>query len=84
MGELRIRPGERADLPAIDAIYDPYIRETAITFDLEPFGTERREAWFDQFAEKGRHRLLVAEALPPLPPEGRVRDLGGDERLRAT
>ena len=60
MGEWRIRAGERADLPGIDGIYDPYIRDTGITFDLEPFGRERREAWFAQFGGAGRHRLLVA------------------------
>jgi phosphinothricin acetyltransferase len=32
-----------------------------VTFDVEPYTVERREAWFAQFSATGRHRLLVAE-----------------------
>jgi hypothetical protein len=28
---------------------------------LEPFTTDQRAAWFDQHAENGRHRLLLAQ-----------------------
>ena len=61
MGGLAIRPGERRDLAAINAIYNHYIRETAITFDLEPWAMARREAWFATFARAGRHQLFVAD-----------------------
>lgn len=41
---LAVRPARAADLPAIDAIYEPYVRDTAITFDLEmPSPAARRE-----------------------------------------
>ncbi len=59
--ETRIRPGHPDDLPALTEIYNHYVRETPITFDLEPFTPETRRPWFDQFGETGRHRLRVAE-----------------------
>lgn len=54
-----IRPAVLADLPALTNIYNHYIRETAITFDLHPFTPDQRRGWFDEHAG-GRHRLLVA------------------------
>lgn len=57
-----VRPGREADIPAIRDIYNSYVRDTAITFDLEEVSHENRLAWFAQFAETGRHRLFVAEA----------------------
>jgi phosphinothricin acetyltransferase len=58
--EALIRPGVLADLPPLTEIYNHYIRETAITFDLEPFTPEERRGWFDQFSsDGGAHRLLV-------------------------
>ena len=56
-----IRRGRAADLEALTALYNHYIRETAITFDLEPYTVEARRPWFDAFAETGRHQLFVAE-----------------------
>ena len=57
----QIRAAEPSDLAEVARIYDHYIVHTAITFDLEPFGSEGRRAWFESFDRKGRHRLLVAE-----------------------
>ena len=37
------------------------MRETAVTFDLEPFTPVTRGPWFAQFAGHGPHRLFVAE-----------------------
>lgn len=34
--EIRLRPVREEDAPAIAAIYAPYVRETAITFEYEP------------------------------------------------
>jgi phosphinothricin acetyltransferase len=61
MADLRIRPANRADLPRLTEIYNHYVVHTPITFDLEPYTVERREAWLEQFALTGRHRLVVAE-----------------------
>ncbi len=61
MNEIEIRPGERRDLPRLTEIYNYYVVNTPVTFDVEPYTVERREPWFAQFAGTGRHRLLVAE-----------------------
>ena len=55
-----VRPAVLDDLPALTAIYNHYIVNTTITFDLEPFEPEARRAWFDDHAASGRYRLLVA------------------------
>ena len=56
-----IRPGREADLPALTDIYNHYVINTPITFDLFPFTVEQRREWFLEHADNGRHRLLVAE-----------------------
>ena len=61
MAETRIRPAQRADLARLTEIYNYYIVNTPVTFDVEPYTVERRAAWFEQFEFTGRHRLLVAE-----------------------
>jgi phosphinothricin acetyltransferase len=60
-GRLEIRSGSLADLARLTEIYNHYVRETAITFDIEPFSVEARRPWLDQFSEAGRYRILVAE-----------------------
>ena len=61
MSEMRIRTAQRDDLARINEVYNHYVMNTPVTFDVEPYTMERREAWFSQFATTGRHRLLVAE-----------------------
>lgn len=60
--EPRVRPGRIGDLAPLARLYDDYIARTAITFDLEPYGTEGRRPWIEQFSASGRHRLFVADA----------------------
>lgn len=55
-----IRTATRADLPALLDIYNHYVRETPITFDLEEATVAARRKWFDQFEVCDRHQLLVA------------------------
>jgi len=55
-----MRPAVLDDLPALTAIYNHYVVNTTITFDVQPFEPEGRRAWFDDHASSGRHRLLVA------------------------
>jgi phosphinothricin acetyltransferase len=55
-----IRPAILADLPVLTDIYNHYVVETAITFDLRPFAPDERRGWFDDHAPSGKHRLLVA------------------------
>jgi len=61
MSGVEIRLAERRDLPRLTEIYNYYVVNTPVTFDVEPYTVERRQAWFDQFAPTGRYRLLVAE-----------------------
>ena len=55
-----MRPATPDDLPALTSIYNHYVINTSITFDLEPFAPEARRPWFDAHAAEGRHRLLIA------------------------
>ncbi len=61
MPELCVRPAVRDDLPRLTEIYNHYIVNTPITFDIETYTVEQRESWFNQFSERGRYRLIVAE-----------------------
>ncbi len=56
-----IRPARADDLARLTEIYNYYITNTPITFDIDPITVEDRRPWFAQFAETGPHRLLVAE-----------------------
>jgi phosphinothricin acetyltransferase len=56
-----IRAARTADLASLTEIYNHYVINTPVTFDLEPYTPERRAAWFEQFALTGRYRLMVAE-----------------------
>lgn len=66
--EVQVRPGRLADLPALTEIYNHYVRETPITFDLEPLTPDQRREWLLSHPEDGPHRLLVAHEQP----DGRV------------
>ena len=50
------------DIESLTELYNQYILETAITFDLHPFTTEQRQlSWMSHYSFSGRQRLLVAE-----------------------
>jgi len=56
-----VRPATEDDLPALTAIYNHYIVNTPITFDVQPFSVNERRGWFDDHVQGGRYRLLVAD-----------------------
>ncbi|MFF5534069.1 GNAT family N-acetyltransferase [Streptomyces cinerochromogenes] len=58
--EVQVRPGFEGDLEALTAIYNHYVRETAITFDTASFTPEERRPWLLSHPEDGPHRLMVA------------------------
>ncbi|MFD7607555.1 GNAT family N-acetyltransferase [Streptomyces mirabilis] len=58
--EAQVRPGVAADLDALTAIYNHYVRETPITFDTAVFTSEERRPWLLSHPEDGPHRLMVA------------------------
>jgi phosphinothricin acetyltransferase len=76
MSETRIRAAARGDLARITEIYNYYVLNTPVTFDVEAYTVERREPWFAQFGETGRHRILVAEQ------DGAVMGYAGTTRFR--
>lgn len=53
----RVQPG---DLAALTAIYNHYVRETAITLDTEERDPASSQAWLEGFATTGRYQCLVA------------------------
>ncbi len=56
---ISLRPATEADLPAINAIYNHYVRTSTCTYQYEPETEEGRRQWF---AEKGKkHPVIVAE-----------------------
>src|ERR1035438_2587018 len=61
MSETRIRTAERRDLARITEIYNYYVLNTPVTFDVAAYTVERREPRVAQFSATGRHRRLVGE-----------------------
>jgi phosphinothricin acetyltransferase len=74
--ELLIRTGTLDDLEDATGIYNHYVRETAITFDIDGFSPVERRSWFGQFGQSGPYRLVVAEE------GGRVIGYAGSARFR--
>lgn len=60
MPALTIRPFGQADVPAVTAIYAHYVRETVITFELEPPSEAAMAERFGRMVELG-HPVLTAE-----------------------
>ena len=61
MDDVNVRPATRADLPRLTEIYNHYVINTPITFDLKPVTVEDRVRWFEEHAGGARHKLFVAE-----------------------
>ena len=60
MAEISIRRAEQADLPALLDIYNHYVVNTPVTFDVEPRTLAQRQEWFDGFGASGRYQCFVA------------------------
>lgn len=60
MSDVSIRHAEERDLPALLDIYNHYVINTPITFDIEPRTLAQRREWFQAFRTSGRHQCLVA------------------------
>ena len=57
---LALRHAQQDDLPALLEIYNHYVRETSITFDIEPRTLAQRQAWLAEFSATGRYQCFVA------------------------
>jgi phosphinothricin acetyltransferase len=58
--DVAIRKAQLADLPALLDIYNFYVLNTHITFDVEPRTLAQREEWFSHFGSRGRYQCVVA------------------------
>lgn len=67
MPDVVICPAIRNDLPRLTEIYNYYVLNTPITFDIEPYTVERRVAWFEQFGS-GRHPSQAIRKTPTCHP----------------
>lgn len=59
--EVLVRAGTEEDLKPLTDIYNHYVRESAATFDTEPFTPGERRDWLLSHLEDGPYRLLVAQ-----------------------
>jgi phosphinothricin acetyltransferase len=58
--EPTVRPGRKADLGQMVEIYNRYVEQTPVTFEVEPVRVADRLAWFREHTSGGRYRLWVA------------------------
>lgn len=65
MSDVTIRRATAEDAAPINAIYNPLIEHTHVSFDTEPWSEEQRISWLGD-RTGGRHLVVVAER------EGRV------------
>jgi phosphinothricin acetyltransferase len=80
LGPITIRPATVDDCPAINDIYNYYVRTDTCTYQTEPDTLAERQAWLARHG--GAHPVLVAEqagevvawgALSPFRPRGGYR-----------
>jgi len=57
---IAIRRIEQGDLEVLLEVYNHYVRETTVTFDIEPRSYAQRKAWMEGFSSTGRHQCFVA------------------------
>ena len=60
MSDIAIRHAKAADLSPLLDIYNFYVLNTPITFDIEPRTLAQRQDWLEQFTGAGRHQCFVA------------------------
>lgn len=73
---IRIRPAERADLPAILDIYNEAVLNSTASYDYEPNTLEQRTGWFEQ------HRQLGLPVIVAVDTEGAVVGWGSLSKFR--
>jgi phosphinothricin acetyltransferase len=60
MSDIVIRRAQPGDLSALLDLYNYYVINTPITFDIESRTLAQRQEWFDQFQAGGRYQCFVA------------------------
>ncbi|MCL1601614.1 MAG: N-acetyltransferase family protein [Actinomycetia bacterium] len=61
MSDLVIRRAIEADIPEMNAIYNEYIVDSHVSFDIEPWSDEKRLAWFREGVVAGFPILVACE-----------------------
>lgn len=59
--EQDIRPAEESDLGRINEIYNAFVVDSHVSFDVEPWDLDKRSAWWERYASD-RYQAYVAEA----------------------
>jgi phosphinothricin acetyltransferase len=72
----QIRHAVQDDLVTLTNIYNHYVINTAITFDLQPFTPATRRPWLDKFHPGSAHQCLVIEV------NGRLAGYASSAQLR--
>ena len=62
MKTIQVRRAIESDVRAINALYNTFVKDTAVTFDVQPTTDAERMVWFSKFADTGPHQIFVAEA----------------------
>ena len=60
MPELNIREAIIEDAPILADIYNHYVLNTHITFDMEPVSAYSRLEWLSHYNQNPMHRLFVS------------------------
>ncbi len=58
---MKIRPATLEDAAGVNAVYNPFILESAATFETEPITEEQRREWLVRLQGDPRHPVVVAE-----------------------
>jgi phosphinothricin acetyltransferase len=61
MTDVLVRAATPDDLGRLTAIYNHYIGDGAITFDIDPVTPDERRSWYAAHTSGAGHRLVVAE-----------------------
>ena len=62
MTGLVVRPAQVSDAAGINAVYNPFIRTSPITFETVEHTQPQRQSWIEAHARSPRHPVFVAEA----------------------
>jgi phosphinothricin acetyltransferase len=58
---VHVRAARLADLERLTAIYNRYVVDGAITFDIDPVTADQWTGWYEEHTTGAGHRLVVAE-----------------------
>ncbi|MEM9015023.1 MAG: N-acetyltransferase family protein [Pseudomonadota bacterium] len=62
MNDVQIRPAKLSDADGINAVYNPFIRQSQATFETEEYDRRRRENWLNELTRKPGRPVFVATA----------------------